>query len=343
MEDRSNEIISQYEMKIYRSYRARGGVILETDRGLRFLSPCRASERRLEFEDALKMQIREHGYKNIDNCVRNTQQKLVSVNSVGERYYLREWYALAECSLRQEESVVMAAENLALLHLAMSGIRIGEDGMIFEEEDPLPILERRNRELKRVQGFLAKRKNKSGFEVKYLNCCGSFYEEALRATEELRGMNCSAYLEECIRYGNVAHGAYTYHNILMDGDVKRQPGVSPWAAGHIATVNFEQASFGMQINDLYQYLRKVMEKNNWNQELGKRLLNAYENVRALSVKEKQMIKILLMYPEKFWKVTNYYYNSRKSLIPQKNIEKLEMLLMQQKKKEEFLHFIQCSC
>lgn len=343
MEDRSNEIISQYEMKIYRSYRARGGVILETDRGLRFLSPCRASERRLEFEDALKMQIREHGYKNIDNCVRNTQQKLVSVNSVGERYYLREWYALAECSLRQEESVAMAAENLALLHLAMSGIRIGEDGMIFEEEDPLPLLERRNRELKRVQGFLAKRKNKSGFEVKYLNCCGSFYEEALRATEELRGMNCSAFLEECIRYGNVAHGSYTYHNILMDGDVKRQPGVSPWVAGHIATVNFEQAAFGMQINDLYQYLRKVMEKNNWNQELGKRLLNAYENVRALSVKEKQMIKILLMYPEKFWKVTNYYYNSRKSLIPQKNIEKLEMLLMQQKKKNEFLHFIQCSC
>ena len=83
-------------------------------------------------------------------------------------------------------------------------------------------------------------------------------------------------------------------------------------------------------------MRKVMEKNNWQYPLGERILEAYEQVRALSMREKKLLAILLAYPEKFWKITNYYYNSRKSLIPQKNMEKLEMLLEQQAPKKEFL-------
>ena len=67
-----------------------------------------------------------------------------------------------------------------------------------------------------------------------------------------------------------------------------------------------------------------------------RVLAAYEEIRELSVHEMKILHTLLLYPEKFWKITNYYYNSRKSLIPQKNIEKLDALLQQQRQKQEFL-------
>ena len=48
------------------------------------------------------------------------------------------------------------------------------------------------------------------------------------------------------------------------------------------------------------------------------------------------LKLRLAYPEKFWKIANHYYNSRKSWIPDKNMEKLQILIGQEEKKEEFL-------
>lgn len=338
MEDRSNEIISQYDMKIYRSYRARGGMVLETDQGLKFLSPCRASERRMEFEDVVKRQMQEHGYRNLDGYIRNREGKLTSANSVGERYCVRDWFSLEECSMKREESIFLAAENLALLHLAMTDIRVPEGGVSFEAEDLYDTFERRNRELKRVRSYLGKRKNKTAFEIRYLNCSGSFYEEAQKAAAALAELEARSFFEESIRNGNVIHGSYTYHNILMEQKAEKLSlRASEYEAGAgIATVNFDKAVYGIQVCDLYQYMRKVMEKNNWQYSLGSRLLAAYEKVRALSAREKKLLCVLLSYPEKFWKITNYYYNSRKSLIPQKNMDKLEMLLEQQERKNEFL-------
>ena len=45
------------------------------------------------------------------------------------------------------------------------------------------------------------------------------------------------------------------------------------------------------------------------------------------------------YPEKFWKIVNFYYNSGKAWIPGRNMEKLEKLLMQEKEKKDFLETI----
>ena len=42
------------------------------------------------------------------------------------------------------------------------------------------------------------------------------------------------------------------------------------------------------------------------------------------------------YPEKFWKIANFYYNSGKAWIPGRNMEKLEKLVDLRKAKNAFL-------
>ena len=44
----------------------------------------------------------------------------------------------------------------------------------------------------------------------------------------------------------------------------------------------------------------------------------------------------LAYPEKFWKIVNFYYNSRKVWIPERNREKLQLVVEQEKEKQAFL-------
>lgn len=83
-------------------------------------------------------------------------------------------------------------------------------------------------------------------------------------------------------------------------------------------------------------MRKMMEKNGWSTELGKLLIQSYDSVRKLSEKELDMLKALLLFPEKFCKITNHYMNSRKTWISEKSAEKLAALIEQDAAKEIFL-------
>ena len=47
----------------------------------------------------------------------------------------------------------------------------------------------------------------------------------------------------------------------------------------------------------------------------------------------------LAYPEKFWKIVNFYYNTGKAWIPGRNMEKIEKLFAQEREKQLFLEYI----
>lgn len=68
-------------------------------------------------------------------------------------------------------------------------------------------------------------------------------------------------------------------------------------------------------------------------ELGKQLLGTYNEERNLRKEDLLQLKYRLLYPEKFWKIVNFYYNSSKAWISCKNGEKLEKLLEQEEAKQ----------
>ena len=107
----------------------------------------------------------------------------------------------------------------------------------------------------------------------------------------------------------------------------------------MATTNFEHVQSNIQVTDLYYFLRKVMEKNQWDVALGDKILNCYQNNVPFKKGELEYISICLIYPEKFWKAANSYHRSRKVWIPAKNLEKLELVIKQTEEKKEFLENI----
>ena len=121
----------------------------------------------------------------------------------------------------------------------------------------------------------------------------------------------------------LCHGDYQYHNIIKyDG------------AWYI--INFEKCLRDNPIRDLYLLLRKLLEKSNWSIPMGTELIAAYEEVRPISAYSRIDLYYRLAYPEKFWKIVNFYYNSRKAWIPERNLEKLNKLLDQEAQKQDFL-------
>ncbi len=130
-----------------------------------------------------------------------------------------------------------------------------------------------------------------------------------------------------IAEGTLCHGDYNYHHVLF-------------LDRGMATTNFGKCHFDFQVQDLYQFMRKILEKQNWDPQLGVRMLSAYERVRTLPPKEREFLYLRMAYPEKFWKLANHYYGSRKAWIPGRYLQKLETLCQQQEKRNSFLNLLE---
>lgn len=307
MDDRRLEVLAQYDLIIKKCGNVRGAVLLDTDCGLKILRPSQAGEQRLEFEDAIKQYIRKKGSLCVDTVCRTKEGKLFAENAYGDRFCIRDWYYGEECSLKQEAHCFTAIDTLNRFQ-ELTADFVMEDGYRIYER--LPLAEqfaKRARELKRVRSYIREKKQKSEFEVYFLKLCDGYYEQALTATEYIKassGQGCASRL---------IHGNFSYHSLLAE---------HPDGAGVFALTAFDKAGFGQPVCDFYYLLRKTMEKNDWDQSLGARMLQRYLKERPQPEEEARLLKAQIMFPEKFWKITNYYYNNRKTWIPEKNIRKL---------------------
>ena len=185
--------------------------------------------------------------------------------------------------------------------------------------------------MKKVRRFMRGQSPKGEFEFAFLKCFDQMYQWADAAEDLLEHSGYDRLYQESAENYCMTHGEYNYHNILMQREEYR-PGVE-------ATTNFGKFKRDVQVEDLYYFLRKIMEKHGWKERLGDNILNAYSAIKPLSEEEMEYMKIRLAYPEKFWKIASSYYHSNKAWISIKSIEKLQTAIFQTKEKERFLENI----
>ena len=83
-----------------------------------------------------------------------------------------------------------------------------------------------------------------------------------------------------------------------------------------------------------------MEKQSWDSELGMHMLLEYNRINPMADEEKKRLYIMFLYPEKFWKIVNHYYNGNKSWVSEKSIGKLQSLIELEEKRQKFLSELQ---
>lgn len=318
MDDRQEQTLERYNFQVKNRYRVRGAVLLETEEGLRMLRQCDRPGEHFVFENRVKDYLADKGFTMTDRVIKNTDGEFVTEWESGEKYVVYQWYAGNECDYRNRHELCLAAENLGKLHLAL---RKMSEEPVSPEENLLERYKRRGREMKRVYRFMKGKKRKSCFELYALACYPEF---ARKADEAEKRLEQSVYFRENgTGTRDLCHGEYNYHNLIMTAD-------------GVATTNFERMAFGMQLMDLAYFFRKVMEKNNWDGEKGKAVLDSYHKVAQLSGEEREFLYIVLSFPEKYWKLMNHYINGKKTWISDKNMEKLKGVKEQEQAKENFL-------
>ncbi|MDE7052731.1 MAG: hypothetical protein K2O92_07395 [Lachnospiraceae bacterium] len=325
MDDKLDEVIKKYPVIVKSRRRIRGAVLLDTDKGIYMAKMYTASRKRLLFEEEVKAALISAGYVNVDYAVKNIDGELLTDDGSGNKWLVKKWYNGVECDIKDIKKIMLASSNMAVIHKLM---------VIGREDDIQPpvktnkldieaLLLRHNKEIKKVHGYIREKRQKNEMEICLLNSYKNFSRQGIMAEEFLKESGYSSLCNEAVSQGRVLHGSYNYHNIILSGE-------------QVVTTNFEKSDIGLQVIDLYDFIRKVMEKNSWNMDIGINAIEAYRKERELGTEERKVLYALLLYPEKYWKLVNFYYNGKKSWMSAKNFEKLKRICSQEEERHKFL-------
>jgi spore coat protein I len=335
MNEKSLEVLKQYDLDVKKIVRGRGGIILGTQNGVKLFLECVRNDRYYEREDAITSAVAENGFGKVDTYVRNGSGGLISADEEGRHFVVKNWFDGRECNVKDINDLCNSVRVLARLHNVLENVSLDSAQempvamLSAEEKNETPMREtykKHMKELKLAGNYLKNKKSKSGFEqIAYKNI-EHFYAEARNAVD----MMCSAQLDRRFMQakadGEISHGSFNYHNILFEGDVA-------------AVTNFDHYKVECRISDLYQFMRKIMEKYDWDILLAYKMIDEYDKIRSISDEDLEVLRALFAFPEKFWKVMNYYFNSNKAWIPPKTIEKLEKAVAQNDKRMKFLETV----
>lgn len=314
MNDRCVSLLENYEIEVLRTMKGRGAILCETDQGMLIFKEYMERRSRIPTQDRILEYI--GGLEILaERIIRNKEGELFTIDHDGTAYVLKSWFQDRECDLKDPQDCYDAVTILARLHGADVPAELLENGI--DKENTLSEFARHTRELKKIRRYLKNKGQKSDFEILLMQNYSYFLEQALKTEEEMQ--DCTVMMAE----KRICHGDFQYHNILMTGE-------------GVGLINFEKCGIEDATRDLGLFLRKVLEKTAWQEKTAFELLDRYHSVRGLSEAEWERLYARLSYPEKFWKIANFYYNSGKAWIPVKNTEKLYRLLEQEEEKKHFL-------
>ena len=255
---RPEQIAEQYEMEVKSISKGRDCFLCETDLGMRALKEYRGSVERAEFLAGMLDFLKEQNIV-AEQIFYTKEGEIFARDEEEQNYLLLSVFRGAECDTKSREDMVYAVRLLAGLHNATE--RYPDEVPEFVKMNPNALLllyEKHNRELRQVRNYIRGRKQKNEFEEMFMRQFAGFFEKAQAVTEQLQNMEIR---EELTGF---CHGDYNQHNVVFSRE-------------GVAVVNFLNFSYQIRVSDLSNFVRKMMEKTNWNTPLGMELIGAYDS------------------------------------------------------------------
>lgn len=296
----SKELIeSAYGLSISAIKSCRAGYILETDTGRKYLRPCQCSVNRILYVHDAKQYLYSHGFTNLDTYCLTVDGRPYAVLD-GQLYLLTPFIDGHECEFGDDGDSVRAAYALSAMHKAGKGFRHKSDSYDYTPNDLGKIRESLTKRYEEILRMRRKAERERGaFDYLYLDCVDRFIDLAEESLELLRGPEYERLIRKTAEEGGICHHDYSYQNIIIKGQTTTITG-------------FESCGQEIRIYDLVNLIRRKMRKCNWDPSKASMLLEAYCELEPLSRDEIVVMKAMLLFPQKFWRVANRYYNSRRS-------------------------------
>lgn len=315
------QITEKYGFDIKSAVPFKDAYILNTSKARKVLRKCPFSPQRILFIHGAKEHLYANNFKNLDRCLCTLDgDPFITID--GTNYTITNVIDGRECNFDDTNDVIKAANLLASLHKASKGYIPPENSLIQDELGKLPIyFKKRLDEMRKLKKVARRGRNK--FDYLFLEYVDYFCNIGENVMQQL-SLPCYERVVNKTKQDRLfCHHDFTHQNIICNNE-------------KAFVINFNYCCFELKVYDIANLLRRKMRKCNWDIKEARIMLDEYRKVEEISSDDFFIMKLILQFPQKFWRVANRYYNSKRSWSEKSYILKLQEVVDEVGHHEKFI-------
>lgn len=317
-----------YGLQFKHGTRTRTGLVCRTDLGMRELKKPRGSMDSLRLAFDVKEQLRKNGFNNISRFYRALDGEPF-YRYDGVLYLLEDVMPQDTLEEDKAETFIRGADTLGQMHKAARGCK---SDFARWETDRLPKLyAKRQRELAKVRRRADKRGSYDAIDLLLLQYYDQYMAQAAEAEALLAEGSYESAIEKTKEAGGFCHNAYKGEALRLDGK------------GRIYIGNFDKCIAELPLADLADYLRRYLKKTDGEEAGVHAILESYGRHCPLSKKDLILLQGMLVYPEKFLRLVNEYYNRRRACVSPAMQERLAAAAKEEKNGVKLKNIVAGGC
>jgi len=313
-----------YGLRFYSGTRTRTGLVCKTDKGLRELKKARERMNSIRYAHDVKECLYGNGFTVISRFY-NTMDGQPCFVKEGAVYVLEELLPTVALEEDGKEAFIRGAETLGKMHLCAKGL---ESRFVQWDKERLPAqFAKRRAELAKIKRRIQKQGGYDAIDLLVLDNYDTYMEQTLQAEALLAEANYSTLFEKARGEGTFCHHSFKGENLrVSDG-------------GKLFVGGFEGCSSDIPLLDLAAYLKRYMKKTEGDKDGVVGMLEAYQKNNPLEEGEKVLLQALVIYPEKFLRLINEYYNKRRACVSPAMQERLALAAEEEGRAKELYYYI----
>lgn len=215
-------------------------------------------------------------------------------------FILTDWINGRKCDYDNIEDIKASARNLALVHKCSYGFYPIDGSYIkIADTDYYQSFVKHFNQLLEISNFSFSIKDK--YSKIFLDHFDYNIEKARECIYLLSKIDLTSNPGDQVSLRAICHLDYVNKNIIFTPD------------NRICIIDFDNTCIDMPVHDICGFLRRILKRdsNPWDINVFKASIESYETIRKLSLNEYIMILAILMFPQKYWKISRDYYKNRK--------------------------------
>lgn len=254
------------------------------------------STENIGFVHEAKEYIAWNGYDKMDRYLLSAEGNPYFTED-GVNYVLTNSPCGRECDFGSNPELKEVSKALGMMHKASCGFKPLH---MVQGVDYLGLLpsyyKKRCDEMKRH--LKDARRGKGKFDFLYAQCGVKYCELAEDIIDKLEANKYNSIIDNYRKNPVICH-----HDIIYRNTILGQDGVN--------IINFEMCCIEIRSYDIINLIRRRMRKCGWDCYGIRLILDSYREVEELEDGELEILKLMLVFPQKLWRIVNKYYNSRR--------------------------------
>jgi CotS family spore coat protein len=303
LDDLSIKVLRAYDIKNAGIIKEKGAYRVRLASGDFLIRKTNQAAKKIQFQHEVKENLYLAGFQNIDRFHFSTQNKPY-VQLDDDIYTMTDYINYPEACFSNNADFMRILESTAKMHalLRRKNFEYASDSDFFCEDISIPEYEKSLQRIKKIKSGLNIEKRLSDIDVMFLKNYDYYTNRIAQSISKLKSSKFEDYVKKSISGGYVRHNNLKEENIFVNG-------------ANVYITNFSEISVGYYLFDLENIIRRYMKNLPKDCVPIKEAINEYNKYNELSEDETEILAALLLYPQKFIKVSAQYYSKKHAFIP----------------------------